>query len=311
MIAKMNKSLGQKATEKFVDISKPPEITNEIVQQKRLDKYKDLAENLTTELKEFVKEGLAFKENELSSEKRSITNPDQNIVQVKGIPIDWTEQMIMNYFDSDRTLIKKLQPILNKLGKPTDRSLVHFSDRQTANKFIQRYNNDYIHTDNETSPIQARLYDLQTSIKAFKAEQIEKTVMIYNLPYEVTNKQVTDFAKEHGEVKNLYFPMRSSTKNRGYGVVEYFDKESVTSIMARSDGITMFGREIKLKTKEYSFARPKKVNESGSTKSDLIIARAEKTEIKIKNFLNDLAKEEIRKTQAELPRDNKSISDKV
>ena len=60
MIAKMNKSLGQKATEKFVDISKPPEITNEIVQQKRLDKYKDLAENLTTELKEFVNEGLAF-----------------------------------------------------------------------------------------------------------------------------------------------------------------------------------------------------------------------------------------------------------
>lgn len=250
---------------------------------------------VSDEVRKFIEEQMKNREKLDLVEKRSIENPEQNLVQVEGIPKDWAEGDVLSYFDPKLKLIQSASHMLNKFGQPNGKVVLLMRDRESASKFIEKYNNDYIELKDMTSPIRARLFDLQTKSTAFKAEKLERTLMIYDLAFEATNKDLVDLCKDYGEIKSLYMPMRTATKNKGYCVVEFENQSSVHSMMFMCKGMSLFGRELKFKTGNYLFAKsvPKKTQETPNTKSSLILEKAEKTEVKIKNTLNDLIDAEI------------------
>ena len=261
----------------------------------------DEGSEITVDMKYFIKEQLELKQKEDQRvEKRSIENTEQNIVQVMGIPKDWNEGKVLAYFDPKLEKVESVKPILNKLGAPTGRSILVLKNRRLANEFIQKYNNDFIELKEESHALSVRMFELSTSAKTFKVEKLNRTVMIYDVPFEATNKELADFAGQFGQVKSLYMPMQSSHRNKGYCIVEYPEYAMAQRCVVEGEGLSMFGRQLKFKTGDYLFAGRKKQapGQSKGFKSNRVIEKAETSEIRIKDYLNSLADELLRSQSA-------------
>lgn len=257
-------------------------------------------EGMTSETKRFIEDQLKTREKEELVVKRSITNEDLTIVQVEGIPKDWTEGDIISYFDPKATKIVRANHLLNKLGNPTGRSMIEFKDRVAAEKFIAKYNKDYIELENMTSPLRVRSFVLQTNNRAFKAESLDKSVMIYDLHFGLSSKDLWDLLKDFGGIVDLYFPMRSKSMNKGYCVVQFETSQQVHDFMFKCTGMSLWGRELKFKTGSFMFSKQpgeKDPKERAKLKSTKILENAENKDIKIKNTLNDLIDQEIKNFQ--------------
>lgn len=251
---------------------------------------------VSDDIRRFINDQLAVKSKADGVDKRSIDNKQHNLVQVEGIPKTWTEGDIQAYFDPQMKTILSAKHMLNKFGKPTGRSIIEMKDRISAAKFVDRYNNDFIETDSLTSPLRARTFDLQSRIKAFKAEKLDRTAMIYDLAFEATSKDISDLARDFGEIRSMYMPMRTADKNKGYCVIEFDSQQTVKDFVFKCSGMSLFGRELKFKTGSYSFAQKSSAGKDleKGVKSSLVVEKAERQEVKIRNTINDLIDAEIK-----------------
>jgi len=269
-------------------------LTSEAGSEVKERRSEELSSGLSPGIARIVKNEVLREERNRGVEKRSIDNPGQNIVQIRGIPKEWTEGMVLHYFDPKLEKILEYKPILNKMGLNSGTAILKFKDRDLANKFIQRYNNDFIELADNSYSLNVRMYELQTKEKGFSANKMENTIMIYDLPFEATNKEIADLAGQYGTVLNLYMPMRNSTKNKGYAVIEYADYQSTNELKLKCEGMSLFGRELKFKTGDYSFAQvPRKKLSDGKPRSTEIMAKAETEEVKIKGYLSSLLRDVI------------------
>ena len=256
----------------------------------------EVTRGVSDDIKRFIDDQMDAKTRNDLAIKHSVDNKEHNIVQVEGIPKDWEEADIIGYFDPRFKSILSAKHMLNKFGKPTGKVIIEMKDRQAAATFIDRYNMDFIETKDLTSALRARSFDLQSQSKAFKVDKLDRTVMIYDLAFEATTKEVADMAKDFGEIKSFYMPMRSASKNKGYCIIEFDNSQIVQDFIYKCSGMSLFGRELKFKTGHYSFAQGKKTTQEAvtKTKSTDILQRSERDEIKIRNTLNDLMDAEIR-----------------
>ena len=56
-------------------------------------------------------------------------------------------------------------------------------------------------------------------------------LMLYNLPYEVTSKEVAQICRGYGKVVDMYMPENSSKKNRGYSIIKFEHERSAKNMM--------------------------------------------------------------------------------
>ena len=242
-------------------------------------------------MKKYIKDTINTMNNKHDNmPMNSIDNVQQNMIQVKGIPNEWSDSKVMSYFDSNLTKILDIKPVLNKLGKRTGVTILVLKNRKIANEFIERYNNDYIELEDQNYHLNVRMYELSTKEQSYKVEKSHRTVMIYDIPYEATNVDIHNISKRHGMIKSMYMPMNSNNKNRGYCVIEYETSNEVQSLLDNEEGCSLFGRVLKFKTGEYLFT-PKKNNQMNAKKvnrSDIIVKNAESSDIQIEDYLNNI-----------------------
>src|SRR3990167_3986740 len=230
----------QKQSRKSPSVETSPEIST--VGQAGLVK----TEGISQELQAFVQESLKVDQqiNSPPTEPKSLANPNLTLVQVEGIPKDWSVAKIRTYFDPKGNTIVAVKPIVNKLGLSSGKTIIEFGNQEHASIFIRRYDNDYIELPEQNSHLRARLHTLSVRSQSLAAKiERDRTVMIYNLPFEATNKEVATVAGHYGPLSRVEMPLTSRNKNRGYALIVFRDPHNAVDMITQFQGVTMHGRE--------------------------------------------------------------------
>ena len=74
------------------------------------------------------------------------------------------------------------------------------------------------------------------------------SVYVGNLPYSVTEEEMTEVFSEYGTVKRVYLPTdRESGRMRGFGFVEMSNESEEDKVIETLDGAEWQGRELRVK----------------------------------------------------------------
>ena len=73
------------------------------------------------------------------------------------------------------------------------------------------------------------------------------SVYVGNLPYSVTEEEMTEVFSEYGTVKRVYLPTdRESGRMRGFGFVEMSNESEEDKVIETLDGAEWQGRELRV-----------------------------------------------------------------
>ena len=73
------------------------------------------------------------------------------------------------------------------------------------------------------------------------------SIFVGNLPFEVSEQDLTEAFTEYGKVKRVYFPLdRETKKKRGFAFVEMETPEQEEAAISTLDGAEWMGRELKV-----------------------------------------------------------------
>jgi multiple RNA-binding domain-containing protein 1 len=92
----------------------------------------------------------------------------------------------------------------------------------------------FAHTEKET-PNQRKTRDV-------KGEGVK--LVIRNLPFEATKKEVSDLFKAFGQVKNVRVPKKVDGKSRGYSFVEFLTKQEASNAFEALQNTHLYGRHL-------------------------------------------------------------------
>lgn len=211
------------------------------------------------------------------------THDPKTIVTVQNCPEDWREPHLQKYFDRYLQTIDKVVLGRNNLGEYNKSAYLFFKDSNQATAFIERYHNDYIHTESVVEQLNVSLYTPKTKEAKLRVVRSREQIELYNLPFEATNMDILSLVPDQSSVEDFQMPMRSLNKNKGYALITFRDKETAADFLESINGYTLFGRELKGRAKYISFDTQK---QRVGKKSDFILDQAETEEIRIQGAMD-------------------------
>lgn len=173
------------------------------------------------------------KSGELQHLRKSIQNKERNIIQLTGVPKEWSIAQTHRYFDPGYNNISKVVPVKDSAGRNTNRCLIYAKDKNYAKSFVDRYNNDFINTEEVQNHLRCHVFDLKTQKRRLKQMDAKGKLMLYNIPFEATNVEIADACSYYGKIVDMYMPLKSDEKNNGYAIVEFEDKKSAKEMMKK------------------------------------------------------------------------------
>lgn len=174
-------------------------------------------------------------------------------------PKELNPMQLMRYFDPKLENITNIKEIKSNMGASTGRYTVFFKEPIMASRFVHRYDNDFFNTEEVNIPLKAYIYQLRkngetkTEIQD-RYSEVEKELglfsqvqgyahqkmrpadkkgwlMLYNLPFEVTAKDISEICKGYGKVVDMYMSESAKSKNRGYSIVKFEKEGSAKNMM--------------------------------------------------------------------------------
>ena len=220
------------------------EIKNNNVTNKNIEKEKNKITKFSKDIDPKISEQLTSSSKSLNS----ITNPRNKIVFVNGIPKNWVDNDIISYFDPKRTDIVKVNLINNRLGKATGKALITFTDSLLASKYIEKWHDNWLESEEETNKLSMYLFGLQkeNDRPSVKAEQYNlQNIYAYNLPFTCTADDLYKLAGEFGEIAHIDMPVAGALRNKGFAFIYFKNKRDAKEFMDSVNDMEFMGRNIK------------------------------------------------------------------
>ncbi|XP_045606237.1 probable RNA-binding protein 19 [Procambarus clarkii] len=157
-----------------------------------------------------------------------LPNPEPSTtVYVKNINFATTEEVLKQHFQRVGPVHSVL--IAKRRGLSQGYGFVQFLRRTDAQKALRNLND----TPLEDHTLQVKLSEktLVTELKSTrrmhdKREQTSSKIMVKNIPFQATHKEVRQLFATFGELKSVRLPSKpGSSEHRGFGFVDYISKE--------------------------------------------------------------------------------------
>lgn len=234
--------------------------------------------NLTDSIKKLKQKNI-----ENAKEKNSIDNSSGDIVYVNGIPPHWNETKLLKYFDKYLTKIRNIKLITNSFGKQTKNALINFEKPNHAEEFVDKFDEDWINTEDEQYHLKCRIFQLRTNRNKLNIIDRTRQVMVYNLAWETKEVDMMNIAKEFGEIEDFQMPFISKNKNKGYCIITFKKENFANAFVESTEGMSLFGRGLKFKQKYFVINSNK--DQHTDNYYDKVITNAETPEIFIRGAL--------------------------
>ena len=179
---------------------------------------------------------------------RSITNDNENIVLVKNLSKDWDEATIKNILKlEDESEITKITFIKDRLGLPTGKVLITLKDREVAEKYIKKYDNDWVQNEDTVQKLQVRFFELKKNKEREVFKKNLKEVCVFNLNFTCKYDDLLSFAKYFGAVERLRLPVKMDGKNKGYAFVTFLSADDAANFVMEADEMDFMDRKVRYK----------------------------------------------------------------
>jgi hypothetical protein len=104
---------------------------------------------MITKLTSFFK----FSNQVIANTKNSINPVKEHVAYGYYFPKEWNEEHIYSHIDPSRKNISHLQVMKNRVGQPTGKVLFKFYTSDAMERYIEKYNEDFIVTKEEAHRI--------------------------------------------------------------------------------------------------------------------------------------------------------------
>ena len=192
---------------------------------------------------------------------RNNSKSNQNLQKfqlfIGGISIDIKREELENYFSKFGKINNIEIPIDKKTGRGKGFAHIYFENKNSIDNILKK---EHIF-DNKTIQVEKGL-SKQEQKKKLKNYSKYK-IYVAKLPKNLTEEEFTEYFRTFGKVKRAYIVFDNITrKSRGFGYVEFFNKESASKALSYENhdlnGIKIIVNEMKLKKEQNKKSNNKK-----------------------------------------------------
>ena len=232
----------------------------------------------------YIKNSFSLKntqKNSLVKQNYLFDNKNFNIVEIKGVPLEWSKAHIQKYFDPYQKKITSIKIQKTQIGEKNLKIIIIFKNGKIAEEFVNRYDNDFINSEKIKEKIRVQIFKNRQKKEKLKILNENRQIELYNLPFEASNLDILKLV-QNSKIENLQMPKRSKLKNKGYCLITFEREIDADYFLEKIEGFSLFGRELKGRKKYIRFVTQKMRD---CSKSDFIFQKAEMDEIKIKGAM--------------------------
>lgn len=170
---------------------------------------------------------------------------NERTIYIQGLPFSCTEDDIKQFFKEITDDIQSIRlPKWHDSGKSKGYGHVEFKNAANATKALE-FNGQYIQDRYVTidRPQVPRLF-AEPHIPSTKPAGC-RTIYIKNLPYEITESEISEQFKVYGPIQNIRLSSWNHTgKMKGFGYIDYKREDSAEIAVKKSGSIILQGRTI-------------------------------------------------------------------
>lgn len=125
--------------------------------------------------------------------------------------------------------IERVQIMRTKVGEHSGKVLIKFKNEKTRKKYIEKYNEDFIMTDEQSQRIVILPFQLKVNEQKKKNREnlnFSHPVRISNMDFDITQQEVKKLAADYGEISHIDMTPRQNGLNRGFATVYFQNHKS-------------------------------------------------------------------------------------
>lgn len=229
----------------------------------------------------FILKNTQKSKNSLTKQNYLLENKNLNIVEIKGIPKEWSKGHIQKYFDPYQKKISSIKIQKTQIGEKNLKTIIIFKNGEIAESFVNQYDNDFINSEKVKEKIRVQIFKNRQKKEKLEILNENRQIELYNLPFEATNLDILKLVP-NCKIEKLQIPKRSKMKNKGYCLVTFEREIDADFFLREIEGFSLFGRELKGRKKYIRFVSQKMRD---CSKSDFIFQKAEMEEIRIQGAI--------------------------
>lgn len=177
---------------------------------------------------------------------RSITNDQENIILVHNLSKEWDETTIKKILKlDDESEILKVTLIKDRLGLFSGKAFLTLKDRETAERYIKKYDQDWVQHEDTVQKLQVRFFELKKNKEKEVFKKNLREVCVFNLNYNCTYDDLLSFAKYFGAVDRIKLPVKMDGKNKGYAFVTFLSAEDAQNFVMDADEMDFMDRKVR------------------------------------------------------------------
>ena len=168
-----------------------------------------------------------------------------NYVVVRGVPESWTESDVLSHFNKQNNQVNKVNLIKNKSGESTGKVLLTLESGQKLNKFIERWDNYALQTDQASQNLSVQQFIPPTRDESSQKSVEIKQVYIYNISKVSEKDDISKYAAEFGKVDKVNLPLAGENKNKGFAYVNFHEAKDAQKFIQANHENSSLGKHIK------------------------------------------------------------------
>ncbi|KAL4447005.1 hypothetical protein ABPG74_014977 [Tetrahymena malaccensis] len=169
------------------------------------------------------------------------------ILYIKNLNFNTTESTLQSLFEKAKVgTIRSVKIVKNK-GQSQGYGFIEFSDHEAVVKSIKKLQNSLLDGHSIQLSVSKKEKNDQKK-KERKQKQsdipISTKLVIRNLAFECTKKEVRDLLKVYGEVKSVRLPKKMNGQHRGFAFAEFSSAEEAKNAFTALENTHLYGRKL-------------------------------------------------------------------
>ncbi|KAL4495586.1 hypothetical protein ABPG72_014055 [Tetrahymena utriculariae] len=169
------------------------------------------------------------------------------ILYIKNLSFNTTEATLQGLFEKAKVGTIRSVKIVKSKGQSQGYGFIEFSDHEAVIKSIKKLQNSLldghaiqlsVSKKEKNDPKKKQRKDKQVDIP------ISTKLVIRNLAFECTKKEVRDLLKVYGEVKSVRLPKKMNGQHRGFAFAEFSSAEEAKNAFTALENTHLYGRKL-------------------------------------------------------------------
>ncbi|KRX11111.1 hypothetical protein PPERSA_05220 [Pseudocohnilembus persalinus] len=186
-------------------------------------------------------------ENKIDEEEENNKNQLSKILYVKNLNFDTTEKALEKHFsEANVGDLRSVKIVKTKEGLSSGYGFIEFKNQESIMKCLKKLQNSLLddHMLKLSISKQKENKNNENKRKQKKDFEISNKLVVRNLAFESTKKEIRELFKNYGEIKSVRLPQKMNGQHRGFAFVEFVSQEEAKNAYVSLGQTHLYGRKL-------------------------------------------------------------------